>query len=56
MKYSKEIGSRLGKLLGKKSEVARDDWRAGDQKVFYSGFCKAQCELGWESSCCSMGV
>ena len=35
-------------LLGKKIDVARDDWRPGDQKVFYADFRKAQRELGWE--------
>ena len=43
-----EFGPILEKLLGKKIEVARDDWRPGDQKVFYADFRKAQRELGWE--------
>ena len=43
-----EFGPILEKLLGKRIEVARDDWRPGDQKVFYADFRKAQRELGWE--------
>ncbi len=43
-----EFGPMLEKLLGKKIEVARDDWRPGDQKVFYADFRKAKNELGWE--------
>ena len=43
-----EFGPILERLLGKKIEVARDDWRPGDQKVFYADFRKAQRELGWE--------
>jgi nucleoside-diphosphate-sugar epimerase len=35
-------------LIGRKIEVARDDWRPGDQRVFYADFRKAQRELGWE--------
>ena len=37
-----EFGPILEKLLGKKIEVARDDWRPGDQKVFYADFRKAE--------------
>ena len=29
-------------------EVARDEWRPGDQRVFYADFRKAKRELGWE--------
>ena len=43
-----EFGPILEKLLGKKIEVARDDWRPGDQRVFYADYSKAQRELGWE--------
>ena len=43
-----EFGPILEKLLGKKIEVARDDWRPGDQRVFYADFRKAKNELGWE--------
>jgi len=43
-----EFGPILERLLGKKIDVARDDWRPGDQKVFYADFRKAKRELGWE--------
>jgi len=43
-----EFGPILEKLLGKKIEVARGDWRPGDQKVFYADYGKAKNELGWE--------
>lgn len=43
-----EFGPRLEKLLGKKIEVARGDWRPGDQRVFYADVSKAKRELGWE--------
>ncbi len=43
-----EFGPILEKLLGKKIEVARDEWRPGDQRVFYADFRKAKRELGWE--------
>jgi len=43
-----EFGPILERLLGKKTEVERDDWRPGDQRVFYADFRKAQYELGWE--------
>jgi len=43
-----EFGPILEKLLGKKIEVARGDWRPGDQKVFYADYSKAKNELGWE--------
>jgi CDP-paratose 2-epimerase len=43
-----EFGPILEKLLGRKIEVARDDWRPGDQRVFYADFRKAKNELGWE--------
>ena len=42
-----EFGPLLEKLLGKKIEVARADWRPGDQRVFYADFSKAENELGW---------
>jgi len=42
-----EFGPMLEKLLGKKIEVARADWRPGDQRVFYADFSKAKKELGW---------
>lgn len=43
-----EFGPILERLLGKKIEVAREDWRPGDQRVFYADIRKAQRELGWE--------
>jgi CDP-paratose 2-epimerase len=43
-----EFGPILEKLLGGKIDVATDDWRPGDQRVFYADFRKAKNELGWE--------
>ena len=43
-----EFGPRLEKLLGEPIEVARGDWRPGDQRVFYADVSKAKRELGWE--------
>lgn len=43
-----EFGPILERLLGKKIEVARADWRPGDQRVFYADYSKAKRELGWE--------
>jgi len=43
-----EFGPILERLLGKPIEVARDDWRPGDQKVFYADTRKAKRDLGWE--------
>jgi hypothetical protein len=43
-----EFGPMLEKLLGRKIEVARSDWRPGDQKVFYADIRKARWELGWK--------
>jgi len=43
-----EFGPILERLLGKTIEVARDDWRPGDQRVFYADTRKAKRELGWE--------
>lgn len=43
-----EFGPRLEKLLGDTIEVARGDWRPGDQRVFYADVSKAKHELGWE--------
>ena len=42
-----EFGPILEKLLGKEIQVARDDWRPGDQKVFYADIRMAERELGW---------
>ena len=43
-----EFGPILERLIGRKIEVVRGDWRPGDQRVFYADFRKAQRELGWE--------
>ena len=43
-----EFGPRLEKLLGDTIEIARGDWRPGDQRVFYADVSKAKRELGWE--------
>jgi CDP-paratose 2-epimerase len=43
-----EFGPVLERLLGRKIEVAREDWRPGDQRVFYADFRKAKNELNWE--------
>lgn len=42
-----EFGPILEKLLGRKLDVARGDWRPGDQRVFYADIRKAERELGW---------
>lgn len=42
-----EFGPILEKLLGDTLEVARGDWRPGDQRVFYADIRKAEHELGW---------
>jgi CDP-paratose 2-epimerase len=43
-----EFGPILERLLGREVEVARADWRPGDQRVFYADFSKAKRELDWE--------
>ncbi len=43
-----EFGPKLEKLLGDTIEVARGDWRPGDQRVFYADIHKAEKELGWK--------
>jgi len=43
-----EFGPILERLLGKQIPVARDDWRPGDQRVFYADIRKAERELGWK--------
>jgi CDP-paratose 2-epimerase len=43
-----EFQPLLERLLGKKIEVARGDWRPGDQRVFYADYRKAEKELGWK--------
>jgi CDP-paratose 2-epimerase len=42
-----EFAPRLEKLLGRKLEIARGDWRPGDQRVFYADISKAARELNW---------
>jgi CDP-paratose 2-epimerase len=42
-----ELGPLLESLLGRKIEVAYDDWRPGDQRIFVADIRKAQQELGW---------
>jgi len=44
----KEFQPLLEGLLGKKIEVARGDWRPGDQRVFYADYRKAEKQLGWK--------
>jgi len=43
-----EFQPLLERLLGKKIEVARGDWRPGDQRVFYADYRKAEKQLGWK--------
>ena len=43
-----EFGPKLEKLIGDTIEVARADWRPGDQRVFYADTRKAEKELGWK--------
>jgi CDP-paratose 2-epimerase len=45
-----EFQPKLEKLLGRSMEVARGDWRPGDQRVFYADIRKAKSELGWTPS------
>lgn len=43
-----EFGPILERLLGETIEVARGDWRPGDQRVFYADIHRAEQELGWK--------
>lgn len=43
-----EFAPKLQALLGETIEVARGDWRPGDQRVFYADIRKAENELGWK--------
>jgi CDP-paratose 2-epimerase len=43
-----EFGPKLEKFINNTIEVARGDWRPGDQKVFYADISKAEKELGWQ--------
>jgi CDP-paratose 2-epimerase len=42
-----EFKPKLETLIGDTIEVARGDWRPGDQRVFYADISKAEKELGW---------
>ncbi len=42
-----ELGPMLAKLLGRKVNVSRGDWRPGDQRICIMDPRKAQRELGW---------
>jgi CDP-paratose 2-epimerase len=43
-----EFGPILERLVGHPIEVARDDWRPGDQRVFYADTRKAARDLAWK--------
>ena len=43
-----EFGPMLEKMIGNTIEVARSDWRPGDQRVFYADISKVGDELGWK--------
>lgn len=43
-----EFRPKLEKYIGASIEVARGDWRPGDQRVFYADISKAEKELGWK--------
>lgn len=43
-----EFGPKLERYIGSTIEVARGDWRPGDQRVFYADISKAEKELGWK--------
>jgi CDP-paratose 2-epimerase len=43
-----EFRPKLEKLIGESIQVARGDWRPGDQRVFYADISKAEKELGWK--------
>jgi len=42
-----ELGPLLENLMGRKIEVAYDDWRPGDQRIFVADIRKAAQDLGW---------
>jgi CDP-paratose 2-epimerase len=42
-----ELGPMLEMLLRRDIDVARDDWRPGDQRIFVADTRKAERELGW---------
>jgi CDP-paratose 2-epimerase len=43
-----EFGPILERLCGGTIQVARGDWRPGDQRVFYADISKAEREFGWK--------
>ena len=43
-----EFRPKLERYIGGTIEVARGDWRPGDQRVFYADITKAEKELGWK--------
>jgi CDP-paratose 2-epimerase len=43
-----EFGPILQRLVGRQIDVARGDWRPGDQRVFYADIRKAERELDWK--------
>jgi len=43
-----EFFPMLEELLGRKIPVERDDWRPGDQRVFYADIRSAAKDLGWQ--------
>jgi CDP-paratose 2-epimerase len=42
-----ELGPMLKTLMGHEIDVAYDDWRPGDQRIFVADISKAERELGW---------
>ena len=42
-----ELGPMLAMLLGHEVQVARDQWRPGDQRIFVADIRKAEQELDW---------
>jgi CDP-paratose 2-epimerase len=42
-----ELGPMLARLMGREVEVAWDDWRPGDQRIFVADIRKAEQELAW---------
>lgn len=43
-----ELIEHLKKISGKKPSCTKDEWRAADQKVYYSDISKAMSVFGWE--------
>jgi CDP-paratose 2-epimerase len=42
-----ELGPMLAELMGREIEVARDEWRPGDQRIFVADIRRAEWELAW---------